>query len=138
MKPAAPLDVGEARRPRWNQQRAEPELLAQPDAVGFLDEKRVGPRVDRETVDLFAQDHAARPRVSSGGEQQFELELGHLAQRVLGLAPARVGAAAQPAEILVSRDTLDGVESAFRLSDARAQTLKGFEKPVDVVSVDWR
>ena len=51
---------------------------------------------------------------------------------------ARIGAAAEPAEILVSRETLDGIGSAFRLSEPRTQALKGFEKPVDVVSVDWR
>jgi class 3 adenylate cyclase len=51
---------------------------------------------------------------------------------------ARIGAAARPAEILVSRDTLDGVGTAFRLSEPRPELLKGFEQPVDVVSVDWR
>jgi class 3 adenylate cyclase len=51
---------------------------------------------------------------------------------------ARIGAAAGPAEILVSRETLDGIGNAFRLSEPRAQALKGFEKPIDVVSVDWR
>ena len=51
---------------------------------------------------------------------------------------ARIGAAARAAEILVSRDTLDGVGTAFRLSEPRAEQLKGFEQPVDVVSVDWR
>jgi class 3 adenylate cyclase len=51
---------------------------------------------------------------------------------------ARIGAAAGPAEILVSRETLDGIGSAFRLSEPRAQPLKGFEQAIDVVSVDWR
>jgi class 3 adenylate cyclase len=51
---------------------------------------------------------------------------------------ARIGAAAGPAEILVTRDTLDGVGTAFRLSEPRAELLKGFEQPIDVVSVDWR
>ena len=51
---------------------------------------------------------------------------------------ARIGAAARPAEILVSRDTLDGVGTAFRLSEPRPELLKGFEQPVDLVSVDWR
>jgi class 3 adenylate cyclase len=50
---------------------------------------------------------------------------------------ARIGAAAGPAEILVSHETLDGVGS-FRLSDPRATELKGFDQPLDVVSVDWR
>ena len=51
---------------------------------------------------------------------------------------ARVGAAAGGGEILVSAETLDGVRTAFRLSEPRAETLKGVEHPVEVVSVDWR
>jgi class 3 adenylate cyclase len=51
---------------------------------------------------------------------------------------ARIGAAAGPAEILISRETLDGIGSAFRLSEPRVQALKGFEQAIDVVSVDWR
>ncbi len=51
---------------------------------------------------------------------------------------ARIGAAAGGGEILVSRETLDGVGTTFRLSEPRAEVLKGFEQPVDVVSVDWR
>jgi class 3 adenylate cyclase len=51
---------------------------------------------------------------------------------------ARIGAAAAGGEILVSVETLDGVGTAFRLSEARPQVLKGFEQPVDVVSVGWR
>jgi class 3 adenylate cyclase len=51
---------------------------------------------------------------------------------------ARVGAAAGPAEILVSRETLDGVGTAFKLSEPRSEVLRGFEQPIDLVSVDWR
>jgi class 3 adenylate cyclase len=51
---------------------------------------------------------------------------------------ARIGAAASAGEILVSAETLDGAGSSFRLSEPRAETVKGFAKPVDVVSVDWR
>ncbi|HJS49342.1 MAG TPA: adenylate/guanylate cyclase domain-containing protein, partial [Gaiellaceae bacterium] len=51
---------------------------------------------------------------------------------------ARIGAAAQGGEILVSRETLDGAATSFRLSPPRAETLKGFEQPVEVVSVEWR
>ncbi len=51
---------------------------------------------------------------------------------------ARIGAAAGAAEILVSRETLDGVGAAFRLSEPRPEQLKGFDQAVDVVSVDWR
>jgi class 3 adenylate cyclase len=51
---------------------------------------------------------------------------------------ARIGAAAGPAEILVSRETLDGVGHAFRLSEPRGLPLKGIDQPVHIVSVDWR
>jgi class 3 adenylate cyclase len=51
---------------------------------------------------------------------------------------ARIGAAAGPAEILASRETLEGIGTAFRLSEPRTQALRGFEQPIDVVSVGWR
>ena len=51
---------------------------------------------------------------------------------------SRIGGAASAAEILVSVETLDGVGGAFRVSEPRAELLKGLEHPVDVVSVDWR
>ena len=51
---------------------------------------------------------------------------------------ARIGAAARASEILVSLESLDGVAGAFRLSEPRTEELKGFEQPVEVVSVDWR
>jgi len=51
---------------------------------------------------------------------------------------ARIGAAAGAGEILVSRETLDGTESRFGLSAPRAESLKGFDEPIEVVSVDWQ
>ncbi|MET0201801.1 MAG: tetratricopeptide repeat protein [Gaiellaceae bacterium] len=51
---------------------------------------------------------------------------------------ARIGAAAGAGEVLVTRETIDGIETSFRLSKPRAASLKGFEQPVEVVSVDWR
>jgi class 3 adenylate cyclase len=51
---------------------------------------------------------------------------------------ARIGAAAAAGEVLVSRETLDGIETAFRLSEPRVTSLKGFGEPMEVVSVDWR
>ena len=51
---------------------------------------------------------------------------------------ARIGAAAGGGEIVVSRETLDGISTGFRLSEPRAETLKGFAQSVEVVSVDWR
>jgi class 3 adenylate cyclase len=51
---------------------------------------------------------------------------------------ARIGSAAGAAEILVSRETLEGAGTGFRLSEPRAEVFKGFEEPIEVVSVDWR
>jgi class 3 adenylate cyclase len=51
---------------------------------------------------------------------------------------SRVGAAAKAGEILVTVETLDGIGTPYRLSEPRAETLKGLERPVDVVSVIWR
>jgi class 3 adenylate cyclase len=53
-------------------------------------------------------------------------------------AAARVGATAGAGEILVSRETLDGVGTAFRLSEPRPYELKGFDEPLELVSVGWR
>jgi class 3 adenylate cyclase len=51
---------------------------------------------------------------------------------------ARIGAEARAGEILVSRETLDGFSSAFRLSEPRSAELAGVAEPIDVVAVDWR
>jgi class 3 adenylate cyclase len=49
---------------------------------------------------------------------------------------ARIGALAGAGEILVSRESLNG--SPFPLSPARTETLKGVDRPVELVAVDWR
>jgi class 3 adenylate cyclase len=51
---------------------------------------------------------------------------------------SRIGASAQAGEILVSVETLEGIATPYRLSEARAETLKGVEQPIDVVAVAWR
>ena len=50
---------------------------------------------------------------------------------------ARIGALAGGGEILVSRESLGG-GSPFRLSEPRAETLKGLEAPVEIVALEWR
>ena len=50
---------------------------------------------------------------------------------------ARIGALAGGGEILVSRESLDG-GTRFPLSEPRLETLKGFDKPIELVSLDWR
>jgi class 3 adenylate cyclase len=74
--------------------------------------------------------HSGGAFESDGDLNQFGGEAVHLA--------ARIGAAAGAAEILVSRETLEGMGASFRLSEPRSETLKGFEQPLDVVSVHWR
>lgn len=51
---------------------------------------------------------------------------------------ARIGAAAGAGEILVSRETIAGFATTFRASEPRTEELKGFEEPVEVVSIEWR
>ena len=85
-------------------------------------------------AEVFAPDvrigaHAGGAIAGDGDFNQYGGEAVHLA--------ARIGGAAGAAEILVSRDTLDGADTSFRLSEPRAEVFKGFEQPIDVVSVDW-
>ena len=61
MQPAVSLDVGEAGRFGRDEAIRQPQFLAQADAFGFVHQQRVGPRVDREAVELFAEHDAARP-----------------------------------------------------------------------------
>jgi class 3 adenylate cyclase len=49
---------------------------------------------------------------------------------------ARIGAIAGAGQILVSRASLEA-GSAFPVSEPRAEQLKGFEEPIELVSVDW-
>jgi class 3 adenylate cyclase len=78
-------------------------------------------RIGAHTGDAFESDAASNPY---GGEAV------HLA--------ARIGAAAGAGEILASRETLDDAGTGFRSSNPRSEVFKGFEKPVDVISVNWR
>ena len=50
---------------------------------------------------------------------------------------ARIGALATGGEILVSRESLEGV-SRFAFSEPRTETLRGFDEPVELVAVQWR
>ena len=78
-------------------------------------------RIGAHTGEAFETDGAANPY---GGEAV------HLA--------ARIGAAAGAGEILVSAETLVDAGTGFRSSSPRSEAFKGFEKPVEVISVDWR
>jgi class 3 adenylate cyclase len=74
--------------------------------------------------------HTGAGFVEDGSSNGYGGEAVHLA--------ARIGAAAGAGEILVSRDTLDEAGAGFRLSEPRSTSFKGFEQPVDVISVGWR
>jgi class 3 adenylate cyclase len=73
----------------------------------------------------------------AGGAFRTDSETGDYGGQGVHVA-ARIGAAAGAGEILVSAETLDGIGSAFRLSEPRQESLKGVDAPVDVVAVDWR
>ncbi len=75
--------------------------------------------------------------VHAGGALSTGADSADYSGQVVHVA-ARIGASARGTEILVSRETLDGAATSFRLSAPRAETLKGFEQPVEVVSVEWR
>lgn len=86
-------------------------------------------------AEIFAPDvrigaHTGGTFAGDGDSNPYGGEAVHLA--------ARIGAAAGAAEILASRATLEGAGTRFRLSEPRSEVFKGFEQPVDVVSVDWR
>jgi class 3 adenylate cyclase len=74
--------------------------------------------------------HTGEGFTNDGDFNRYGGEAVHLA--------ARIGAASGAGEILVSRDSLDGIGGAFRVSEPRAETFKGFEAPVVVVAVAWR
>jgi len=78
-------------------------------------------RIGAHTGEAFETDGAANPY---GGEAV------HLA--------ARIGAAAGAGEILVSAETLEDAGTGFRASSPRSEEFKGFEQPVEVISIDWR
>jgi class 3 adenylate cyclase len=88
--------------------------------------------LDAEIVapDVRIGAHAGGTFESDGEFNRYGGDTVHLA--------ARIGAAAGACEILVSRETLDGMSERFRLSEPRAETFKGFEEPVEVVQVSWR
>ncbi|HET9324290.1 MAG TPA: adenylate/guanylate cyclase domain-containing protein, partial [Gaiellaceae bacterium] len=88
-------------------------------AIGIqraLDGEIVAPdvRIGAHTGEAFQND---------GGSNVYGGEAVHLA--------ARIGAAAGAGEILVSRETLDGAGTGFRVSESRPEVFKGFEEPVD-------
>ena len=50
---------------------------------------------------------------------------------------ARIGALAGAGEVLVSVDTLDGIETPYGLSEQRSAELRGFDEPVPIAALCW-
>jgi class 3 adenylate cyclase len=88
--------------------------------------------LDAEIVapDVRIGAHAGDAFTAAGDEKDYVGQSVHVAARVGALAGAR--------EIVVSAETLDGMAGSLRVSEPRAEMLKGVEQPVEVVSVDWR
>ena len=53
-------------------------------------------------------------------------------------AAARIAAAAEGGEILVSTASIQGVDTTLQASEPRAIQLRGISDPVKVVAIDWR
>jgi class 3 adenylate cyclase len=86
---------------------------------------------------LASETYAPDVRIGTHAGHAFRTRPGDYGGEGVHLA-ARIGAAAGAGQILVSRETLDGYAASFRTSDARTQQLKGFDEPVEVVSIEWR
>lgn len=137
------------------------KLLAQHDELVRTGIARNGGHVIKQTGDgFFARFDDPRKAIEAAIDVQKAVQEAELASRVrIGAhtggafktganysdyggqsvhIAARIGAAAGADEILVSRATLDGTADAFPLSAPRAASLKGFEEPIEVVSIDWR
>ncbi len=74
--------------------------------------------------------HAGDAFTAAGDEKDYVGQSVHVAARVSALAGA--------GEIVVSAETLEGLAGSLRVSESRAELLKGVEEPVEVVSIDWR
>jgi class 3 adenylate cyclase len=83
------------------------------------------------------RDHGFAPRVRIGLHAAEATRVGDDFEGAGVHAAARIGALAEGGEILVSADTIDGIEG-IALGDPREVSLKGFAHPVRVVAIDWK
>jgi class 3 adenylate cyclase len=83
------------------------------------------------------RDHGFAPRVRIGLHTSEATERGHDYAGSGVHACARIAAAADGGEILVSRAALQASGEVVPFTNERTLELKGFDTPVDVVSVDW-
>ena len=96
-------------------------------AIGI--QRALGAEIEAPDVRIGAHTGGAFATDGDGDFNRYGGEAVHVA--------ARIGAAAGGGEILVSRDTVEGI-GGFRVSEPRSESLKGFDDPVEVVAVDWR
>ncbi|MDQ4109225.1 MAG: adenylate/guanylate cyclase domain-containing protein, partial [Actinomycetota bacterium] len=83
------------------------------------------------------RDHGFAPRVRIGLHAAEASRVGQDYEGAGVHAAARIGALADGGEIIASVETLEGIGDV-RVGEPREVELKGFAKPVQVVSVDWR
>jgi class 3 adenylate cyclase/tetratricopeptide (TPR) repeat protein len=83
------------------------------------------------------RDHGFAPRVRIGLHAAEATRAGGNYEGAGVHLAARIGALADGGEIVASAETIEGLEGVA-VRDPREVSLKGFAKPVPVVSVDWR
>lgn len=83
------------------------------------------------------RDHGFAPRVRIGLHAAEASRVGKDYEGAGVHAAARIGALADGGEVIASVETLEGIGDV-RVGEPREVELKGFAKPVQVVSVDWR
>jgi class 3 adenylate cyclase len=90
----------------------------------------------QRTLDTQRREHGFAPQVRIGIHFASAQQVGTNYRGKGVHEAARIAAAAEGSEILVSRETAEG--TAFKLSAPRSLQLKGLSEPMDVVSVTWR
>jgi class 3 adenylate cyclase len=108
-------------------------FVAFPDAASALTSASAVQRALAE----HRRDHGFAPRVRIGLHAAEATRVGADYEGAGVHAAARIGALADGGEILASLQTVDGIEGLV-LGEPREVSLKGFARPVQVVSVDWR
>jgi class 3 adenylate cyclase/tetratricopeptide (TPR) repeat protein len=91
----------------------------------------------QRTLAEHRRDHGFAPRVRIGLHAAEATRVGGNYEGAGVHAAARIGALADGGEIVVSAETIDGLDGVA-VRDPRDVPLKGFARPVQVVSVVWR
>jgi class 3 adenylate cyclase len=108
-------------------------FVAFPDAAAAL---ACAASIQRKLAE-HRRDHGFAPKVRIGLHSAEATRVAGDYEGAGVHAAARIGALAEGAEILASVETVEEM-AGFVLGDPREVALKGFTKPVRVVSVDWR